>query len=217
MWKALKSANVNISAPEGSCLIYAREVFGIAAKYPTAWQAWENAQYKHTDQSFPSVPVLVFFSGAGGDGHVEVYVPGQGFYGSPYNTPTGHIMCATIAQVEQHYGVKFAGWAEDVDGVRVAEQVADPAPAPAPSSKMPAVGSSIQLVPTQTRTTYRAGTATVAGHINVTNNEYVYVVRGYDSKYPGRILINSASAGGNGVGLALFYTNGQNIGGWKVV
>lgn len=211
MWKALKPANVNISAPEFECLVYAREVFGIGSKYKTAWIAWENAQYKHTNQSFPSVPVPVFFSGAGGDGHVEVYIPGQGFYGSPYNTPNGHIMCATIADVQKHYGVTCVGWAEDIDGVRVAEQVADPAPA----AKMPPVGSSIQLIPTQTRTTYVPGATVVAGRINVTNNNFVYIVRGYDPKYPGRILINSASAGGTGVSLALYYTDGSNIGGWK--
>lgn len=92
----------------------------------------------------------------------------------------------------------------------------NPTPPP-PTSGMPAVGSSIQLIPVDTRTTYRAGTTTVAGQIHVKDNSYVYVVRGYDPKYPGRVLINSASAGGNGVALALYYTNGQIIPGWRVV
>lgn len=208
-WKTLKQLISGIVGVKGDCLIYVRERFGIASKYLTALAAWQAvpAQYRHTDQNFPSVPVAVFFTG--GDGHVEIWIPGVGFDGSPYNTATGHIELPTIPEVEQHYGVKFAGWTEWLDGVLVAEQVV----APAPSSKMPAVGSSIELVGVQARTTYHAGTTNVAGTIHTNNN--VYIVRGTDSKYPGRILINSASAGGDGVALALYYTNGTNIGGWK--
>jgi hypothetical protein len=89
--------------------------------------------------------------------------------------------------------------------------------APKPSLKMPAVGSHIQLIPKQTRTTFKNGTTTVAGHIKVTDNSFIYQVRGYDKKYPYRILINSKSGGGNGVALALYYTNGAIIDGWKRV
>jgi len=219
MWKALKSVNLNVPAKLGYCLQYAHDVFGIGAKYPTAWQAWEHAQYKHTDQNFPPVPVLASFSGANGDGHIEVHVPGVGFSASPYNRATGHEVLATIAEVEQHYGVKYVGWAEDINGVRVAEQVADPAPtpkpAPSPTQKMPGLNDRIQLLPTQTRTTFKVGTTQVAGHIHVTNDNFVYIVRGRDPKYPYRVIIDTASGGGDHVALALYYTNGKNIGGWK--
>lgn len=87
--------------------------------------------------------------------------------------------------------------------------------APKPVSKMPPIGSKIRLDSGQTRTTFRAGTTKVAGHLVVKDNTYIYTVRAYDPSYPNRILINSKSAGGNGVALALFYTNGVNIGGWK--
>jgi murein DD-endopeptidase MepM/ murein hydrolase activator NlpD len=84
-----------------------------------------------------------------------------------------------------------------------------------PKFNMPPVNSRIQLLPRDTRTTFKAGTTTPAGRINITNNSFIYIVRGYDSRYPNRILINSASAGGNGVALALYYTNGTVIKGWK--
>lgn len=84
-----------------------------------------------------------------------------------------------------------------------------------PVFKMPKVGSKIQLIPTDLRTTFRNGTTTRAGAIRVTNNTFIYTVRGYDKKYPNRILINSRSAGGDGVSLALFYTNGVKIPKWK--
>ena len=86
-----------------------------------------------------------------------------------------------------------------------------------PSIKMPPVGSKIQLIPKDTRNTYKAGTTKKAGTIRVTDNTFIYTVRGYDPVYGGRILINSASAGGNGVALALYYTNGQIIPGWRQV
>ena len=86
-----------------------------------------------------------------------------------------------------------------------------------PSTQMPAVGSSIRLLPGINRTTYRAGTTKIAGEIRPTDNSFIYQVRGYDPVYGGRILINSASAGGNGVALALYYTNGNKIEGWTFV
>jgi murein DD-endopeptidase MepM/ murein hydrolase activator NlpD len=86
--------------------------------------------------------------------------------------------------------------------------------APTPPSKMPKVGQMINITKGMTRNTYRAGTTTVAGKIYAKDTSYNYTVRGYDSKYPYRILINSASAGGNGVALALYYTNGAKIDGW---
>ena len=86
-----------------------------------------------------------------------------------------------------------------------------------PAIKMPPVGSKIQLIPKDTRNTYKAGTTKKAGTIRVTDNTFIYTVRGYDPVYGGRIIINSASAGGDGVALALFYTNGQIIPGWRKV
>ena len=79
------------------------------------------------------------------------------------------------------------------------------------------VGKKIQLIPVIDRTTFRAGTTTIAGVIHVINDNYVYTIRGIDAKYPNRVLINSASAGGDGVALALQYTNGVAIPGWKVL
>lgn len=94
------------------------------------------------------------------------------------------------------------------------------AAAPLPPSgglDMPAVGARIQLIPTITRTTFRAGTTNVAGTIRATDNTFIYTVRGYDPNYKGRILINSASAGGDGVALALYYVSGNKIDGWRKI
>jgi len=88
-----------------------------------------------------------------------------------------------------------------------------PKPATNPIS-MPRVGSQINITKGTTRNTFRAGTTIIAGTIRATSTDFNYLVRGYDPKYPNRIIINSASAGGSGVALALFYTSGQRIEGW---
>jgi hypothetical protein len=79
---------------------------------------------------------------------------------------------------------------------------------------LPKVGERIRLVRGVNRTVFRAGTTNPVGTIRPTDDTFYYLVRGVDSRYPNRILINSASAGGNGVALALYYTNGQKIEGW---
>jgi len=86
----------------------------------------------------------------------------------------------------------------------------NPAPTP-PSSGMPAIGSKVFV--TINRTSFVPGTARPAGVVRPGGGSY-YWVRGYDANYPGRIIINSASAGGT-VALALYYVNGQRIEGWK--
>lgn len=91
----------------------------------------------------------------------------------------------------------------------------EPKPAPKPKFKLPAKGKTFKLSKGITRTTFKNGTTKVAGHIRVKDNSYIYVVRGVDKKYKNRVVINSKSAGGNGVSLALYYTNGKRIEGWK--
>ena len=154
----------------------------------------------------------------------------RGINGNPY----GHIGVATgnqtssMVEVVEQNGSTGTGNGLGGNAIRtryitksrvpgiLRPKTSSPAPAPQPS-KMPPVGSKIQLIPVVTRTTYRAGTTTVAGTIRVTGNDFIYLVRGYDPKFQNRVLINSKSAGGNGVSLALFFVNGVNIGNWKVI
>lgn len=85
----------------------------------------------------------------------------------------------------------------------------EPRPVPTPSG-MPRIGSSVRF--TVPRTAFVAGTTIVKGTLPAD----VRIVRGYDPKYPNRILVNSASLG-NGVAVALYYTNGKKIDGWQQI
>lgn len=90
-----------------------------------------------------------------------------------------------------------------------------PPPTNVPSG-MPKVGQTVNIHKGQVRTTFVAGTTTVAGTIRATANDFNYLIRGYDPKYPNRGIINTASGGGNGVALAFFYTDGRRIDGWSI-
>lgn len=82
-----------------------------------------------------------------------------------------------------------------------------------PQYNMPPIGSIIRI--TINRTAFRPGTVQVAGTVRP-GGGYNYFVRGYDPKFPNRIIINSASAGGT-VAVALYYVNGSKIEGWSKV
>lgn len=116
----LVSPNLNAVGQIGYCLAYAsRGVFGNPAPGTTAWQAWLQTQYRYLDQQFPSgVSFPVWFSGAGGAGHVAVYTP-SGIYSSPWQLGTTHAVLPSISEVERIYGVLYVGWSEDILNLRV--------------------------------------------------------------------------------------------------
>ena len=190
------------------CLRNVRLGYGIAARHATAWQAWLNTP-QHTKDIPQGVDVPLFYSytttidGVRDNyGHVNVRLAN----GRIWND--GRIWLNLAVFRAAHPRLHYRGWSTHLNGVEVIKH------AP-PAYNMPPVGSRIQLIPRQQRTTFKAGTTTRAGSINVNANDFVYLVRGYDKKFPNRIIINSKSAGGNGVALALAYTNGVRIDGWK--
>jgi len=186
----------------GYCLRNVRLGYGIAPKYDSAWIAWQNTD-QHTNAIPTGVDVPVYFWW-GKYGHIGVRLANGTFWtdGKVYSSLTRYRLL--------HPAVVYRGWSTKVNDVTVIKYEA---PTP-PKFKMPKVGSKVQLIPKDKRSTFKAGTTKVAGTINVKDNTYVYLVRGYDKKYPNRILINSASAGGNGVALSLYYFSGQRIKGW---
>lgn len=127
----LKNPNLNVVGESDECLVYVREVFDVAAKYPTATAGWENAQYKFPGEQPPTdVAVPVWFSWEA-DGHVAVSVPGKGFYSV---SAQGDKVFATLQELESYIGCTYLGWSEDIDGVRVAEPSSAPEPSPSPTT-----------------------------------------------------------------------------------
>lgn len=211
MWKQTKAfIQANGGKVKGACLANVRKGYGIDSKYADATTAWNHTQ-QHRDRNVPggiAVPLFYYYVVGGKNlGHINVRLPNGTVWSD------GDIY-ASIQDYENKKAPGFLGWGESVNDVRVIEWAPDPVN---PGLDMPAIGSRIQLLPVDNRTTYKAGTSTPAGVIHVTDDTFKYVVRGYDKNYPGRILINSATAGGDGVGLALYYLNGGKIPGWKKI
>lgn len=201
-YRQTKAFNPSIAGTlKGYCLRNVRLGYGITSKYPSAWVAW-GATQQHRDRNVPSGVAVPLYYSWGAYGHINVRLPdGRVWSDGDYY--------ASIEDYEAKKEPDFVGWGESVNDVRVIDYVPDPKP-----SNMPPLGSKIKFIPTQTRTTFRAGTATVAGQLRITDNSFIYTVRAYDPKYPYRIIINSKSAGGDGVAIALRYTNGALIEGW---
>jgi len=118
MYQQLITPNLTVVGSLGYCLRYADQVFGVNSGEATAWQAWLDTQFKHLDQNFPPNSFPLWFSGAGGAGHVAIHTP-NGIYSSPYNANQTHAVLSSIAQVEQLYGVTYVGWSEDITKLRV--------------------------------------------------------------------------------------------------
>lgn len=132
MYTQLRKPNTSVTGISGFCLNYARKVFNVGAKYRTAWRAWSNATKRHTASSHPknvAVPIWFKFYRLGINfGHVVVYVPGKGYYSSPYKRRTTHAVLPSIKEVERIYSAKYVGWSEDINGVSVVKKVATPNP-----------------------------------------------------------------------------------------
>lgn len=215
-YQQVKAANPNITWINEACEEDVRNTFAIPTHFPTAIADWNaSSATNHPNETPPSnIQVPIYFSYEGPDGHVALWDRGVIYSSSSHGKQTFTSIQALINWMGERF--KYLGWGEKMDNVTVVGQIATPAPA-APISGLPAIGSKIQLIPTQDRSTWKIGTATQVGTIHVTDNTFIYVIRGYDSAYPGRAIINSASAGGNGVGLALHYNSGAVVEGWKAV
>lgn len=187
---------------KGFCLRNVRLGYDIPAKYASAWQAWQNSpQFTSAIPTGVAVPLYFWW---GKYGHIGVQLPDGRFWSD------GVVYRNLLAYRVTHPAVLYRGWSTHVNGVEVIKLAPQ-------TSKMPSVGSRVKLAKGTTRNTFRAGTTTAVGTIRVTDESFIYTVRGYDPKYPNRILINSKSAGGDGVALALYLTNGTKIEGWTVI
>lgn len=101
----------------GLCLVFVRNCYGIAAKYPSAAEAWKHAQHKHGPSTDIPIGAPVFFSTpATAYGHVALYL-GGGKYRTNYSAK-GTVVTATLGKGAMA-GMTLLGWSEDLNGARV--------------------------------------------------------------------------------------------------
>ena len=140
MWQQLKTPNLDPVIIKddgkplmdwlGSCLWYVRTAFGCAWSGSSALEGWGLAKYKHADRNIPTgvyVPIWFNHYGTYGGvyknwGHVAIYKDGK-IWSSPLtHKPTADVF-TSIATVESKFKATYIGWSEDLNNVRVAQEV----------------------------------------------------------------------------------------------
>lgn len=125
MYAQLVQPNLSVVGQSGLCLDYVTRVFGIPNKYDTATNAWNAAQYQHTNQP-PANAVPVWFSWTGTIngvtqdwGHVAVWDNGTVYS----TTAQGDKTFSGIQDLMNYIGegIQYRGWSEDINGVRVVQ------------------------------------------------------------------------------------------------
>lgn len=116
-WRQVKPFNQSAAGTKsGYCLQNVRLGYGIAAKYPNAIGAW-NATQQHRDRNIPAgVDVPLFYSYKE-DGHVNVRLADGRVWSD------GNIYSSLSAYESTHPAVKYLGWGESINDVRIIEYV----------------------------------------------------------------------------------------------
>lgn len=111
--------------PVNTCLKQVRLSLGIPAKYPRAIDAWYGAGGRDgVDTHYmadppPPAGVPVFWSGGPGSaGHVALSA-GGGWVWSTDILRRGHWAKVPISLIHTKWGLKYLGWSETLNGVRV--------------------------------------------------------------------------------------------------
>lgn len=118
----VKYARTITRYPVGYCLKYVRTCFGIASKYPSAINAWNNAKHRHGPTSAIPYGVPVFFKG-GKYGHVALSL-GKNAQGVDMCRSTDYPRAGVVGEVPirtlaANWNYPYIGWTEDLNGVRV--------------------------------------------------------------------------------------------------
>lgn len=110
----------------GFSLRQVQDSFRAPVMHNTAWEAWEATEHKHgPEEPLPNAYVPVWFwtsaQGIMPLGHVLIWDPdSKKLFGTP-RSGCG-IETYDLKQVVNEF-TKYVGWSEDINGLRVAEEV----------------------------------------------------------------------------------------------
>jgi hypothetical protein len=115
---AQNAENTHTNDP-GMCLQWSRQRAAIASKYPDASTAWHNTKDRHPGDRNPPRGSMVFWTGgANGYGHIGPS-SGGGNVRSTDSGGRGKVATVDVGWPERNWGLKYAGWAWDVNGVTI--------------------------------------------------------------------------------------------------
>jgi hypothetical protein len=91
----------------------------IPALYADAAQAWHGTQARYPgDRDAPRGAPVYWTGGSNNDGHIAVSL-GDGLIRSTDADGPGRIATVELGWVETHWGLTYAGWARDINGVTI--------------------------------------------------------------------------------------------------
>lgn len=104
----------------GMCLRTIRTLFQVAALYPDAETAWEEAEHRHrVDRIADLQPWTPIWWTNGRHGHVALDLKRDGLCLTTDYVRTGYLGVARIADLGPWCGGTLRGWSEDINAVRI--------------------------------------------------------------------------------------------------
>lgn len=124
--KALSIFNSWTYNEPGMCLKETRSAYAIGSKYGNATEAWNATKHKHSGDTTPPVGAPVWWTGGSkGYGHVAIYA-GNGNVRSTDAGGSGKMGTKPLSWFASAWGLKYAGWSEDLNGVMIPGLGSDP-------------------------------------------------------------------------------------------
>jgi hypothetical protein len=115
--KAVSNANAQSTCDPGYCLKNVRQWHGIDSREADAADAWKNATGKHAGDKHPPRGAPLFWTGgSSGHGHIAIC---RGNDMRTTDKPTGKVGNDNGAYPRDAWGLKYAGWAEGYNGVKI--------------------------------------------------------------------------------------------------
>lgn len=112
-----KNAEQSTSNDPGYCLQWSRQRADIAALFPDATTAWQHAMHRHPgDRNPPRGAMCYWTGGSNGYGHIAPAL-GGGKIRSSDAGGRGKPATVDLSWPEQHWGLPYAGWADNVNDV----------------------------------------------------------------------------------------------------
>lgn len=116
--EAVGNANAAKNCDPGYCLKYTRTWHGIASKEADAADAWANATGKHAGDKHPPRGAPVFWTG-GSSGHGHIAIARGNDMRSTDIPSSGKVGNDPGSWPRQKWGLKYVGWAEGYNGVKI--------------------------------------------------------------------------------------------------
>lgn len=110
----------------GQCLAHVNNWLNTPHLGGDAAGSWAHAKHKHTDDNPPAGAAVFWTGGSSGHGHIALS-EGNGTISTTDYPKTGHTgIGVSIHMPKDHWGLHYAGWTSDLNGVDIPGLVTDP-------------------------------------------------------------------------------------------